>query len=192
MNGIRDVDIREYLHSMTDKFFGSDNSTRVIDELALCQGEARIDIAVVNGFLHGIEIKSDYDSLERLPTQTKIYNKVMDTMTIVAGESHKDKIKESIPSWWGIKYIKKDKVGSIHLNNIRQPKYNNSVDPYSLVQLLWREEALFILKRFKLEKGMLSKPRKEIWGRLANNLPLEALQHYVRQVIKSRKNWRSD
>jgi hypothetical protein len=44
-------------------------STLILEELGLKHGAARIDIAVVNGDLHGYELKSDSDTLSRLPRQ---------------------------------------------------------------------------------------------------------------------------
>ena len=59
-------------------------------------------------------------------------------------------------------------------------------------QLLWKEEALDILRRFELDKGMASKPKKIIWGKLAESFPLEDLKYYVREKIKCRSGWRAD
>ena len=49
--------------------------TVVIEELGLCRGQVRVDVAVVNGLLHGYEIKSDRDSLRRLGVQVEVYGK---------------------------------------------------------------------------------------------------------------------
>lgn len=188
----RDVDIRKHLHSRKNELFGDDANTLIVDELSLCQGEARIDMAIINGSLHGIEIKSERDSLDRLPSQAMIYSKVMDTVTIIAGKNHANNINELIPEWWGIKQARANDDGEIYLVNIRESQVNCSVDPYSLAQLLWKDEALDILKNHKLEKGMISKPRKEIWLKLAENLPLNILQQDVRKALKLRENWRFD
>src|SRR6187402_1509374 len=50
--------LREYLE---DVHKGSD--TRLLEELGLCQGDVRVDVAVVNGELSGYEIKSPSDTL---------------------------------------------------------------------------------------------------------------------------------
>ena len=45
----------------------------IIDELGLAHAQSRIDLAVFNGHLHGYEIKSAGDTLERLPRQLSFY-----------------------------------------------------------------------------------------------------------------------
>ena len=186
----RDIDIRSELHAALSSRYLNDDDAVIIDELGLCQGEARVDVALVNGVIHGYEIKSDSDSLERLPHQIYVYNRVLDIITIVTGKSHMERIKNLVPEWWGIIQVEKIKKNKVRLVNIREPKENSQIDPYSLVQLLWREEALEILITLGLEKGYLSKSRKEIWKRLASSVNIHDLQFYVRQQLKTRTNWR--
>ena len=66
---MRDVDIRRALRT---RVRDSDDMKEalVVDELGLCQGRARIDLAVVNSSLHGYEIKSERDTL-RPTSQSK-------------------------------------------------------------------------------------------------------------------------
>ena len=59
--------LREYLanvHAGTD--------TVVLEELGLCQGDVRVDVAAVNGELSAFEIKSPSDTLARWPNQRKV------------------------------------------------------------------------------------------------------------------------
>jgi hypothetical protein len=49
----------------------------MLDEFGLEHGEVRVDVAVINGELHGYEIKSERDTLERLPRQVKAYSAVL-------------------------------------------------------------------------------------------------------------------
>ncbi|MDO7787231.1 sce7726 family protein [Desulforamulus aquiferis] len=186
----RDIDVREKLHEVLSRDYLCDDDTIMVDELGLCQGEARIDIAIINGSLHGYEIKSDSDTLERLPRQVDIYNKVLDTVTIVTGKNHIDKVVDLIPPWWGIKQAEKVREDEVELIPIREPGINPKVDPYSLVQLLWKEEALELLTMFGFEKGYVGKSRRVIWKRLAESITLHELQFHVRQQLKLRENWR--
>ena len=82
---ISDLDIRPALYTMLRQSHAGEAQTVFIQELGICQGLARIDIAVVNKVLHGYEIKSDRDSLRRLPSQVEMYSKVVDKATIVVG-----------------------------------------------------------------------------------------------------------
>ena len=64
---MRDSEIRNTLRATLLSEHAGDPTAVVIDELGICQGSARIDMAVVNGSLNGYEIKSDLDTLARLP-----------------------------------------------------------------------------------------------------------------------------
>jgi hypothetical protein len=68
---VRDRDVRQALHRKVLKEHHGDANTLVVDELGLRHGTCRVDIAVVNGFIHGYEIKSDADTLERLPRRRR-------------------------------------------------------------------------------------------------------------------------
>src|ERR1700674_1251921 len=70
---LRDSEIRAALRAKLHSIHSQDPETVVIDELSLCQGDARVDMAVVNGSLSGYEIKSDRDTLTRLPRQLAVY-----------------------------------------------------------------------------------------------------------------------
>ena len=48
------------------------HDTLILDELGVRHGTARIDIVVINGVMHGYEIKSDRDTLNRLPEKIRL------------------------------------------------------------------------------------------------------------------------
>ena len=73
-----------------------------MEELGLCRGEVRVDVAVVNSALHGYEIKSDRDSLRRLSNQVVLYGRVLDRATLVVGERHADDASALVPEWWAL------------------------------------------------------------------------------------------
>ena len=56
--------------------------------MGVWSGTVRIDVAVLNGEMCGYEIKSDRDTLERLPFQIEIYSKEFDKLTLVVGRRH--------------------------------------------------------------------------------------------------------
>ena len=73
---MRDIDIRRRLRA-DERLHPWDSNTRIVEELGLCQGVARVDLAVVNGTIHGYEIKSERDTLTRLSGQAEIYNHII-------------------------------------------------------------------------------------------------------------------
>lgn len=185
---MRDIDVRKELHGKKLQKFKNDGVSRIIDELEVCQGEARIDVAVVNGKLHGYEIKSEKDTLERLPAQLEVYSKVFDRVTLVVGESHLDRAKALIPDWWGVMRAKESR-GRVYLREMRPAKENPTVNSYALCQFLWKSEIQAIMKKYGLP-FVKSKPRKELWAILAKSLEFQDLSEEVRAALKSRQAWR--
>ncbi|QOS97686.1 hypothetical protein JNUCC42_14055 [Brevibacterium sp. JNUCC-42] len=62
MDKLRDKDVREALLEKLSVIHQNEEDTRIINELAVCGGLSRVDVAVVNGVLHGYEIKSKFKS----------------------------------------------------------------------------------------------------------------------------------
>lgn len=155
-------------------------------------GTARIDIAVVNGMLHGFEIKSDQDTLQRLPEQMKAYNSVFDKMTLVVGKNNLYDAINIVPDWWGIMIAKINANGSVVFNCIREEEFNNEQNSVSVARLFWRKEALRILEEIGEAKGFYSKPREVIYEKLSTVLDQQTLGEKVRETIFLRSCWRPD
>jgi hypothetical protein len=188
---MRDRDIRLALHELLRAEHRDDQDTLVLDELGLCQGAVRADVAVVNGSLAGFEIKSDRDTLERLPRQAEIYGRVFDYVTLIVGKKHATGISKKIPSFWGIVVVSSGAAG-LSLKTRRAARRNKKVDPHAVARLLWRDEALKVLGRHELDRGLRSKPRRELWLALATGLATEELSDEVRKTLRARADWRSD
>lgn len=185
-----DLDIRESLHELLIKRF-IDTNTIIVDELALSWGDARVDVAVVNCKLHGFEIKSDRDTLERLPRQVEIYNKIFDDMTLVCSEKWVPKAEKIIPKWWGISLPITDENGNLKIEHYRSAEANLDVDVRTLLELTWKDEAISILEERGLARGYKSKPRWDIWDRIVEVMDEEDVKKSVRECLKARRQWRS-
>jgi hypothetical protein len=188
---LRDYDVRVALkNSLSDIFTGTD--TIIIDELPICWGDARIDIAVVNCSFRGYEIKSDRDTLERLPRQIELYNKIFDEITLVCSQRLISKAKDKVPSWWGIQipFVDSNATQGVRFEVEREAKQNNHVDPRSLIELTWKEEAISILADRGLARGFRSCPRWDIWDRIIERLEPIEIKESVRNCLKRRQEWR--
>lgn len=188
---MRDLDVRNALWRDLRKEH-PDPDTRLLDELGLEHGEVRVDVAVINGELHGYEIKSERDTLERLPHQLKAYSAALDRATVVVGRNHLDKVSALVPSWWGLSVAVMDADKQVRIEIIRPPETNPSPDALSIVRLLWRDEALALLERLGEAKGLRSKPRLALYKKLVEVLALKELRFEVRSQLKSRERWRAD
>ena len=173
------------------KEYAANPEYRVIPELGLWHGAARIDVAVVNGVLHGFEIKSDRDTLARLPEQREAYNSVFDQVTIVVGSRHFIEAFKMIPEWWGVQIAHVGKDGSVFFNQIRESRSNPMQDDISIARLLRRREALDLLESVGMANGFHSKSRDTIYAKVVETVELETLKSYVRNVLQgSRQDWR--
>lgn len=186
---MRDREIRAALRQQLETVYRNDVGTLVIDELGLCEGDARVDIAVVNGSLTGYEIKSEADTLQRLPNQVNVYSRLLDQVTVVSSPRHLEKVKKIVPEWWGLLEVS-EQAGELNFRVSQQPQQNPSLDAFALAQLLWRDEALGLLIQLKAEKGMRTKSRPEIWRRLCDATSTPELAALVRGQLKARRSWR--
>ncbi len=163
----------------------------VVEELGICQGAVRVDVALVNGTLHGFEIKSDKDTLKRLGRQVAFYNRVLERATLVVGQAHLDDALGFVPPWWGIQ-VARWSGDDLILEPLRATLPNPSIDPMGLVELLWRDEVLKELDARHEAQGLRSKSRIVLWSRLAELVPVEELCQVVRNTLKARTGWRSE
>ena len=170
--------LREYLE---DVHKGSD--TRVLEELGLCQGDVRVDVAVVHGELSGYEIKSPSDTLRRFPNQCRIYSKVVDRAWLVAPARTLE--SACVPDWWG--QIAVFELGDqLALRVIKPAALNPSPHALSIAKLLWRDEALECLRNAGRARGVMTKSRTVIWKRLIECVELDDLRAAVRAALKRR------
>jgi hypothetical protein len=181
---MKDPEIRQLLKSTKLKHFLTDGSSRVVEEMKLPAASARIDIAAINGHLHGFEIKSASDTLNRLPSQMEAYTKVFDYVHIVTEGKYYDKILAMTPSWVGV-YTCRDVNGTPSLKSIRKAKRNMSQEAFYLAKLLWREEIFAVLQAYavphkKAERNWL------LCEALAKHLPVQKLALEVRTALKNR------
>jgi len=170
----------------------NDPDTVVLDEVGVLHGVVRIDLAVVNGFLHGYELKSDKDTLERLPEQSRAYNSVFDRIILVVGYRHAYKAIKDTPEWWGIKIAEMGKNGTVSFFNFREAQDNPSLNALSIARLLWRDEALTLLDEIASADGFRSKPRAIIYNALIEKANLDLIRARVRRQLKTRLDWKSD
>src|SRR5580704_6657611 len=98
--------IRAAFREKLENDYRDERDVKIIDELGVMHGSARVDMAVVNGIIHGFELKSDLDTLRRLPEQMEAYNSVFDQITLVVGKQHVQEAINAAPEWWGITIAK--------------------------------------------------------------------------------------
>jgi hypothetical protein len=170
--------LKEYLDAIHE---GTD--TLLLDELGLCQGDVRVDVAAVNGELAGFEIKSPSDTLARFPKQRRVYSRVVDRAWLVAPIKTLENAR--MPRWWG-QIAVFDSNDKLALRVVRPSELNPSPDALSIAKLLWRDEALSALKQAGCARGVMTKSRKFVWERVVEAIAIDDLRAHVRAALKKR------
>jgi len=186
---MRDSDVRAAVTGWLRGKHAGDPNTRIVEEMGVWNGSVRIDVAVINGELHGFELKSDRDTLERLEVQAAIYSQVFDRVTLVAGKRHVEKAMAKVPEWWGVASATMVESGPPRLRHIRRAERNPDLDLMQMARLLWRPEAIDILERRGLSKGYKSKGVEIVLARLVESLSPRDLAREVRTSLKAREGW---
>ena len=188
-----DKDVRQAVKIKVLKDHINDPSTLVIDELGLDYGRNRVDIAVINGEIHGYELKSDSDTLARLPKQAECYSLVMDKVTLVVGEKHSREAIALIPEWWGVKVAVMGARGGVKLITERYNKKNKNIDPFELLKLIWKEEAVDLLStKMEINWKIKKLKKKDIYKLVVDNFALNEIKNHTRAILKARPDWRFD
>lgn len=182
---LSDPEIRSELRALLQELHSVDEETVLLEELGICQGRARIDLAVVNGVIHGYEIKSDRDNLRRLRKQVGIYNKVVDKATLVVGCAHLSESLALVPDWWGVMQVEA-RAGEVHFETVRRACVNPQVEVRSLVELLWRDAAISLLDQKDATWGVRSKPRRMVWDRICEQFEKHEIATAVRNQLRFR------
>jgi len=195
MHFTRDKTIRKSLIKQLRNTYNRTHDTVIISEFSLSNTGTRADIAVINGVLHGYELKGDLDTLARLSGQIDGYNAVFDKVTIVVGKKHLLHTIQAVPDWWGI-VLAKDVTGKGEplLIELRQPSENIHQDLEAVVSLLWKNEIVEILKQEALYKTLTNSVKDELVKVLIANLSIIDVKDYVRQYLINRNqssliNW---
>lgn len=184
---LNDIKVRMLLLDELNSKYKDCRDTRIINELGLENGSSRVDVAVVNGIIHGYEIKSDLDTLNRLPRQMEYYNRAFERMTIVVSRKYIKEVKELVPNWWGIKTISSDQTKLI---DIRKGRKVSTQDPELIIKLLWKKELEGLIDHLNLPKSYKKMRKNQLLTLLMKEADFYTIRSYVYSVLKSRENWR--
>lgn len=185
-----DSAIRSALHRKRFLRFKSQPNTLVIDELGLAHARSRVDVAVINGCIHGYEIKSGTDSLDRLERQFEVYSRTLQKVTIVAASRHVERVLAAVPIWCGLIEADHGPRGGIKFYTIRSARSNPEIDPVMMAHLLWRPEALHLLSQLGYSPKELRRPRRKLYEMLSEALTLHDIAVAIRTAMAQRQAWR--
>lgn len=154
-----------------------------VDEFWVPRSNERADLAVIGQSMDGFEIKTERDTLRRLPRQAAAYGRLFDRCAVVVAEKHLDHADAMLPEWWGITTVHMN--GSLTFTEMREARPNPDIEPETLVRLLWRDEAMTVLLKHGGEPDQRAS-RNSMWAELLRTLTLTQLRATVRRAILSR------
>lgn len=186
----KDTDIRSALHAKRLRLFRSHPDTLVIDELGLAHARSRIDVAVINGCIHGYEIKSAKDNLNRFASQIDIYRQTLQKLTFVAAPKHVASIMSQAPEWCGVIAAEQGPRGGITFQALRNAAANPEIDPVMIAHLLWRNEVIELLEQVGYAPKELRRPRKQLYQMLCDVMTLREITASIRAFMMLRPTWR--
>lgn len=185
-----DSDIRLALHVKRLRHARTRPDTLVVDELGLAHAKSRIDVAVINGCIHGYEIKSGKDSLDRLAAQIAIYRQTLQKLTIVAAPKHVAALMNHAPEWCGLIEAERGPRGGISFSVLRNAIANPEIDPVMVAHLLWRDEVIDLLGRAGYPSKDLRRPRKQLYEMLCEAMTLREITASIRSFMMQRPTWK--
>lgn len=156
---------------------------RALHELWVPRSNERADVAVIGRLMHGFEIKTDRDTLKRLPRQIVAYGRVFDRCTAVVAGRHLEGAEALLPAWWGITAVHVS--GRVTFTSIRVPRRNPAIDREVLVRLLWRDEAMVALLALG-RRPQRNATRVSLWTELLRGTSTAQLKAAVRQALVTR------
>lgn len=182
--------IRSDIRTQLGRLFGGRAGALLVEEMEVCAGKARIDMAIVCDRLIGIEIKGPKDDLCRLPGQVNHYSKCFDIVVLVVHEELAADALKLIPSWWGV-VTGSELSGSYTYTLVRRPTRNKHAELDALLALLWKDE-IGCLWTTLLDCVPPSRASKgELRSQLLSRAAARRLKTAGIDLLRSRRNWRS-
>lgn len=176
------------LRALARPWLEAQGQGRVLDEVGLEHGQVRVDLLLLGPeALHGLEVKSERDTLKRLPAQVHAYSEALDLCTLAVAEHHLAEAQALLPVWWGVLVATRRR--GLHLLSIREPRPNPAPSPVACARLLWRQEVLAELRRAGV-RGTIRGAGEHLRHRLAAMVPVAELRARVRAALMDRKGWR--
>lgn len=182
-----DKTIRKVLTTQLNLKYQNYGDSAIIPELTLTNTGTRADITLVNGILHGYELKGDRDTLSRLPRQIDGYNSVFDKVTIVVGKKHLVHTIQMVPDWWGVILAKSNGVGEEPLLiELRKASKNQNQNIKTVLQLLWKSELIDLLKKKSSHVGLSNLNKDEVVDVIVSSLDKQIIKDFVRMRLVRR------
>ena len=108
-------------------------------------GDSKADLVLINGETVAYEIKTELDSLDRLPSQLISYQSAFDRVYVVSHERYLERLKGRLPNTVGLLCL----AGDATISSVREAdKDPERLDAGIMFDILRRNEYTAIIKKF--------------------------------------------
>lgn len=154
--------------------------TNHIVAFEMATGDSRIDICRINGGSYAYEIKTEYDTFDRLASQMKDYSGAFEKVYVIVPNSRVDDVKAHIPSTCGIISYRISKDQKFVFSYAKRAT-RNLCDPVSCLENLSSSDMSELLRALKLKDYQT---RKEKLDALLEYAKKKSIWHQYKEVLK--------
>jgi hypothetical protein len=153
-NAPKELDIKAKILTRLRRDRVINKHTILTSEFSVGSSNLRADLALLSTEFIGIEIKSEFDSLRRLPNQLSNYCRLFDRVILVVAEKHLPSLSTMELSGADIWQIRRD--GSLQFV-ASASSHTRQIEKISLISLLTKRE----IKKIKLQLAQISSDEKK-------------------------------
>ena len=190
-----DKDIRDHLKAHFKKY---SPGMPVFEEVSIPGVYPRtgvvMDIVCITAaanHIWGIEIKSDKDTLKRLPAQIAAYNRICDACFLITTMKHRYEALKCLPSWWNL-LIYDGYLGPQGIQPSLTPSCRHFFErsPAAMLELVWKEDLVReIVSKTGYLKSQLLKHSKGSLAEMAIAIfGLDKIRQLTAEAIIRKKN----
>lgn len=149
---------------------------------------SRLDLGTINGRSYAYEIKTELDSLAKLPRQLTDYSTVFEFVTVVAHQRHCQKVLSSIPEHCGIRTYHHTSDG-IRFYNIRKATRSPFLNSMSQISCLSSQELRQLLQDTGVKN--IGNTRQQRVAAVLCHVPRRRINSLFKHALKRRfqKQW---
>lgn len=136
---MRDTDVRPALVAAVARRVGAQPHVLVPEVDVRWRVPARMDALLVADRISGFEIKSDVDSLTRLPRQIEAYGAVVERAVLVVGDRHLAAGTATVPDWWTV-WGARWRGDKVVIREVRRGRLNPNLNPLAVTSFMSRDD----------------------------------------------------
>ncbi len=147
---MNDSDIRDVLI----KKISMHKSNSIHQEQYTADGSVRADVLEIGKHLNAYEIKSDVDTLRRLPRQIEEYDLNFEINSIVTTKRYQKQVTDLVPEHWGVLVVREGRRSGITIDTVRRASLNPKLDWEQFVGLLDGQRLKRLVNRLNLNDSL--------------------------------------